>query len=123
MVSLSHFGIRVMLAWENGFRNVFFSLMSVHTVLSKRPQTICIFFFNPFFIFLFSLCDFHYLDKITYLFLWASLVSQLVENPPAMWETWIRSLGWEDSLEKGKATQYSGLENSMDCIIHGVAKS
>ena len=37
-------------------------------------------------------------------FLWASLVAQLVKNPPAMWETWVRSLGWEDPLEKGKAT-------------------
>ena len=27
---------------------------------------------------------------------WASLVAQLVKNPPAMWETWVRSLGWED---------------------------
>ena len=35
---------------------------------------------------------------------WVSLVAQLVKNPPAMWETWIRSLGWEDPLEKGKAT-------------------
>ena len=34
---------------------------------------------------------------------WASLVAQLVKNPPAMWETWVRSLGWEDPLEKGKA--------------------
>ena len=34
----------------------------------------------------------------------ASLVAQLVKNPPAMWETWARSLGWEDPLEKGKAT-------------------
>ena len=34
--------------------------------------------------------------------------------PPAMWETWVRSLDWEDPLEKGKATlQYSGLENSV----------
>ena len=50
-----------------------------------------------------------------------------------MRETWVRSLGWEDPLEKGKAThfkkgkathfQYSGLENSMDCIVRGVAKS
>ena len=42
-----------------------------------------------------------------------------------MWETWVRSLGWEDPLEEGKATQlqYSGLEISMDCIVHGVAKS
>ena len=40
---------------------------------------------------------------------WASLVAQLVKNPPAMRETWVRSLGWEDRLEKGKAThlQYS----------------
>ena len=56
---------------------------------------------------------------------WASLVAQLVKNLPAMWETWIRSLGWEDPLEKGKAihSSNSGLENSMDCIVHGVAKS
>ena len=37
----------------------------------------------------------------------ASLVSQLVKNLPAMWETWVQSLGWEDSLEKGKATHSS----------------
>jgi len=35
---------------------------------------------------------------------WASLVVQLVKNPPAMQETWDRPLGWEDPLEKGKAT-------------------
>ena len=35
---------------------------------------------------------------------WASLVAQLVKNPPAMWETWVQSLGWEDPLQKGKAT-------------------
>ena len=35
---------------------------------------------------------------------WASLVAQLVKNLPAMQETWVRSLGWEDPLEKGKAT-------------------
>ena len=91
-------------------------------------------------------------------------MAQLVKNMPAMWETWVQSLGWEDPQEKGKAThssilgfpcfsagkvyacnvgdlgsipelgrsagegkdypfQYSGLENSMDCIVHGVAKS
>ena len=38
---------------------------------------------------------------------WASLVAQLVKNPPAMWETWVSSLGWEDPLEKGKATHSS----------------
>ena len=38
---------------------------------------------------------------------WASLVAQLVKNPPAMWETWVQSLGWEDPLKKGKATHSS----------------
>ena len=37
----------------------------------------------------------------------ASLVAQLVKNPPTMWETWVQSLGWEDPLEKGKATHSS----------------
>ena len=38
---------------------------------------------------------------------WASLVAQLVKNSPAMQETWVRSLGWEDPPEKGKATHSS----------------
>ena len=38
---------------------------------------------------------------------WASLVAQLVKNPLAMWETWVQSLGWEDPLDKGKATHSS----------------
>ena len=38
---------------------------------------------------------------------WASLVAQLVKNPPAMRETWVRSMGWENPLEKGKATHSS----------------
>ena len=37
----------------------------------------------------------------------ASLVAQLAKNPPAMWETWVQSLGWEDPLEKRKATHFS----------------
>ena len=41
--------------------------------------------------------------------LWASLVSQLVKNLPAMQETWVQSLNWEDPLEKGKATHSSVL--------------
>ena len=54
----------------------------------------------------------------------ASPVAQLVKNPPAMQETWVRSLVWEYPLEKGKATvQSSGLENSMDCIVLGVTKN
>ena len=35
---------------------------------------------------------------------WTSLVAQLVKNLPAVWETWVQPLGWEDPLEKGKAT-------------------
>ena len=52
----------------------------------------------------------------------------MIKNLPAMQETWVQSLGWEDPLEKGMATQYSGLEDSMDkgawqATVHGVAKS
>ena len=55
-----------------------------------------------------------------------SWLAQTVKNLPAMQETWVRFLGREDPLEKGKATHssiLSGLENSMDCIVHGVTKS
>ena len=38
---------------------------------------------------------------------WASLLAQLVKNLPAMWQTCVRSLGWEDPLEKGRATHSS----------------
>ena len=34
-------------------------------------------------------------------------MTQLVKNPPAIWDTWVRSLGWEDPLEKGMATHFS----------------
>ena len=53
------------------------------------------------------------------------MIVQLVKKPFAMQETLVRFLGWEDLLEKGKSypLQYSGLENSMDCTVHGVAKS
>ena len=55
---------------------------------------------------------------------WDSIVAQLVKNLPAMWETWIRSLGWEDPLEgKGYPLQYSGLENSMNCEVPRVTTS
>ena len=55
----------------------------------------------------------------------ASLVAQLVKNLTAMWETCVRSLGWEDSPGEGKGypLQYSGLENSKDYKVNGVAKS
>ena len=50
----------------------------------------------------------------------ASLIAQLARNLPAMRETWVQSWGWEDPLDKGKAThslQYSGMENSMGCPV------
>ena len=53
---------------------------------------------------------------------WASLVAHLVKNLHAMPEIWVRSLGWEDPLDKGTVT-YSSLENSINCIVHGVAKN
>ena len=37
----------------------------------------------------------------------ASLVAQTVKNPPAVWETWVQSLGWEDTLEEGMANHSS----------------
>jgi len=49
---------------------------------------------------------------------WASLVAQLVKNPPAMRETWVQSLGWEDPLEKGKATH----SIILGCIAHGLQR-
>ena len=42
--------------------------------------------------------------------MWVSLVTQMVKNPPAMWETRVRSLGWEDPLEEGMATHSSILD-------------
>ena len=67
------------------------------------------------------LSDFHFHFSL-------SLVAQTVKSLPAMQETQVLSLGWEDPLEKDMATQYSYLENSMDrgawwAIVHGVAKS
>ena len=53
---------------------------------------------------------------------WASLVAQLVKNLSAMQETWAQSLGWEDSLEKGKATHSSILASRILWIVHGFTK-
>ena len=48
-------------------------------------------------------------------YLWASLVTQLVKNPPPMQETWVPSLGEEDPLEKGMATHSSILAWRIPC--------
>ena len=54
----------------------------------------------------------------------ASLVFQLVKNSPAIWETWVPSLGWEDRLEKGRATHSSILAWRIPWIpVHRVTKS
>ena len=61
---------------------------------------------------------------------WASLVAQIVKNPPAMRETQVRSLGWEDLLEKEMATHSSTSawkipweEEPGGAIVHGVTES
>ena len=60
----------------------------------------------------------------------ASLVAQTVKNLPAMWETWVRALGWEDPLEEGMATHSSILawripmdRRAWRAAVHRVAKS
>ena len=57
-------------------------------------------------------------------------VTQLVKNLPAIWETWVQSLGWEDPLEKGKATHCSILawripmdRGSWLGTVYGVTKN
>ena len=57
--------------------------------------------------------DFFYIKR-------ASLIAQLVKNPQAMWETWVRSMGWEDPLEKG--TLPTPVFWPGDYIIHWVTK-
>ena len=55
---------------------------------------------------------------------WAFLVTHLVKNLPAMWETCsIPGLGRSPGDGNGYPLQYSGLQNSMDCRVHGVRKS
>ena len=61
---------------------------------------------------------------------WASLVAQMVKNPPAMQETWVQSLGWEDPLEEDMATYSSILDwripmnrGAWQVTVHRVSKS
>ena len=61
---------------------------------------------------------------------WVSLMAQIVKNLHAMWETWVRSLGWEDPLEEGRATHSSILawripmdRGAWQAAFHGVVKS
>ena len=57
-------------------------------------------------------------------------VAQLVKNPPAVWETWVQSLGWEDLLEKGMTTHSNMVAwripmniGAWWAAVHGAAKS
>ena len=52
-------------------------------------------------------------------------MAQLVKNPPAVWETWVQSLGWEDHPEKGMATHSSILAWRIPWTVwfHGLAES
>ena len=61
---------------------------------------------------------------------WASLVVQAVKNPPAMWQTWVRSLGWKDPLERDMAIHSSILawripmdRGAWRATLDGVEKS
>ena len=54
---------------------------------------------------------------------WASLVAQLVKNPPAMWETWVKSLDWEDPLEKGMAIHSSILAWRIPWTVYSCSQS
>ena len=64
------------------------------------------------------------MNKNFYALIRASLIAQLVKNLPAMQETWDRSLGWEDPLEKGKATHSSILAWRIPwTTVHGITKS
>ena len=54
---------------------------------------------------------------------WASLVAQLVKNLPAMQETWVWSLGWEDTLEKGKLSTPVFWPGEFHGLYNGVTKS
>ena len=78
------------------------------------------------------LLDATYLEIIASLMtiIGASLVAQKIKHLPTMWETWVRSLGWEEPLEEGMATHSSILAwgTPMDrgawrATVHGVAKS
>ena len=92
--------------------NVFYHSISSHSALKQKRIIYCIFLLNL------GICT------------WASLVAQMVKNPAAMLETWVRSLGWEDPLKKGMATHSSILawripwiEEPWQATVHRVTKS
>ena len=66
---------------------------------------VCMYIYQPFL----------YICVSMYLSIWASLVAQIVKNLPAMQETWVQSLGWEDPMEKGMAIHSSILAQRIPC--------
>ena len=74
-------------------------------------------------------CPSQLLPLLPLTWVWASLVAQMVKNPPAMWETWVWSLGWKDPLEEGMAAHSSILawkiptdRGAWWAMVHGVAE-
>ena len=51
--------------------------------------------------------------------LWAFMVAKMIKDLPAVWETWVQSLGWKDLLEEGMATHSSILAWKIEDILHG----
>ena len=51
--------------------------------------------------------NFFFLIQQIFLILWAALVAQMIKNAPAIWETWVQPLGWEDPLKEGMETHSS----------------
>ena len=86
----------------------------------------CVFVsFIALFYFLLLFCSIYYFGCYI-----LSLVAQMVKNLPTMWETWVQSLGWEDSLEEGMETHFSILawRIPMDrgawwATVHRITKS
>ena len=79
----------------------------------EAPQSSLIFYLFPWRI----PCAKRYMAVISFVYLpltLHSLTARLVKNPPAMLETWVRSLGWEDSLQKGRTTDSSILAREIN---------
>ena len=67
-----------------------------------------------------------YSDVLVYMYMWASLMAQVVKNPHSLLENWVLSLGQEDALEKRMATHSSipaWRIPQKEATVHGVAKS
>ena len=93
-----------------------FHFRNISYTYNELPHPSVIFSILLFFRILLHFLLYKFLKVYLYLHM-ASLVAQLVKNPPAMRETWARSLGWEDPLEKGKATHSSILARRIPWTV------